>query len=408
MPPRGRPSRGRGGNKAAATTAFTPGGRNVAKTAGGVLSDDSDEEYKPGAKRRSSASVPSPKTARTTVMTTTPKPGPASRTQSVSTPPPGPASRVSKIASVKPTVVAPISSKPADVAFKPVQMRYDSKFSDESLVKNSSMMHDCIVCGKKDGRNLKLGPEGISDLKYHYAVCYYEDDGVNRYRPYIDPGILNKREDGSVVEEYGARFKYLCPFKDCAKNKAREKRMGYKEFCIHSGVAHHLVERVMEEDVDGGREELEQVLEAVARDRKGAEVVELPQVAVEEVHTCYICKGKDRSTGKDDKEAKYLSLTDNISRTRYHYAQCLYDTGVYQSKYPPGPENTDENGGVKDLLGREIKYSCRVPGCTQKRMMGYKEFCIHMGNEHGGLDEVLAEDDRTEVREMGRRIVSKK
>jgi len=287
------------------------------------------------------------------------------------------------------------------------------KYDDESLLKdssssNSSMMHDCVICGKKEGRNLKLGPEGISDLKYHYAVCYYEDDGVNRYRPYMDPGQLNTNEDGSIIEEYGARFKYLCPFKDCAKNKAREKRMGFKEFCIHSGMAHNLVERVMEEDVDNGRDQLEPVLEAIARERKGAPVLEIPSVPVEEVHTCYVCKGKDKTTGKDDREAKYLSLTDNVSRTRYHYAQCIFDTGVYQPKYPPGPENTDENGEVKDLLGREIKYSCRVQGCSQKRMMGYKEFCIHMGNEHGGLDEVLAEDDRPEVRAMGLRIVKTK
>jgi len=409
MPPRGRPSRGRGAKSAVATTRTGGVSEDVKMPQEWDPSDDSDDEYKPGSKRKdrsaSSRNAPSPKSARGS--NGTPRGSSATpRTR------PGPASRKKEAAGIvtaSPSRLPPSIAKPSE-DFKPVKMRYSGVSTASSATAGSSLMHDCVICDKKDGRNLKLSSDGIADLKYHYAVCYYEDDGVNRYRPYMDPGKLNMNSDGTIVEEYGGRFKYQCPFKDCAKNKAREKKMGFKEFCIHCGVTHHLVERVMEEDVESGRAQLGAVLSALARERGDTAVLEIPSVPVEEVHTCFICGGKDRMTGRDDKEARYLSLTEEqgINRTRYHYAQCLFDTGVYQPKYPPGPENTDSSGGVKDLLGREIKYSCRIPGCSQKRMMGYKEFCIHMGNEHGGLEEVLSEDSRQEVRDIVPRIRKKK
>ena len=64
------------------------------------------------------------------------------------------------------------------------------------------------------------------------------------------------------------------------------------------------------------------------------------------------------------------------------------------SKYPPGDQNTDEDGNPKDILGRDVKYSCEASGCTVKRKMGYKEFCIHMSNEHRGILDLLREDGR--------------
>ena len=82
---------------------------------------------------------------------------------------------------------------------------------------------------------------------------------------------------------------------------------------------------------------------------------------------------------------------------RYHYASCFYPSGVYLSKYPPGEQNTDQEGKPRDILGRDIKYSCEVRGCTIKRKMGYKEFCIHMSNELMGLLEVHREDGWPEL-----------
>ena len=95
-----------------------------------------------------------------------------------------------------------------------------------------------------------------------------------------------------------------------------------------------------------------------------------------------------------------MSSTNDWTLFRYHYASCYYESGVYLARYPPGEQNMDEEGNPRDILGRDIKYSCEVMGCTIKRKMGYKEFCIHMSNEHRGILEVLREDGRPELLEI--------
>ena len=91
---------------------------------------------------------------------------------------------------------------------------------------------------------------------------------------------------------------------------------------------------------------------------------------------------------------------------KYHYASCYYDTGVYKKMYPPGRENEDANGDPVDYKGTAIKYQCKAKGCTStaKRMIGYKEFCIHSSNEHGGLLEIMQDEERPQLREVGWRL----
>ena len=36
--------------------------------------------------------------------------------------------------------------------------------------------------------------------------------------------------------------------------------------------------------------------------------------------------------------------------------------------------------------------------------MGYKELCIHMASDHGGLERVMAKDEREEIRELVEKI----
>ena len=45
----------------------------------------------------------------------------------------------------------------------------------------------------------------------------------------------------------------------------------------------------------------------------------------------------------------------------------------------------------------------KTQNCTQKsgifgRILGYKELCIHMVSDHGGLEEVMAKDEREGIR----------
>ena len=36
--------------------------------------------------------------------------------------------------------------------------------------------------------------------------------------------------------------------------------------------------------------------------------------------------------------------------------------------------------------------------------VGYKELCIHMASDHGGLEEVMAKDEREEIRDLLEKI----
>jgi len=257
--------------------------------------------------------------------------------------------------------------------------------------------HDCLICngpGKtsKEGRNMNLG-SGLTECKYHYTVCAYGEGGLVEF---IDHG-QGADVEFEKLEEFGVKFRYKCPFVDCPKNSGRTKAIGYKEYAIHCATAHNQIERWMKKQLDEDiRPALKEVYDALiaAREEAQKELEDLPPVVVEEMHTCLICGGEDKS-------GRNLSMEKSkMVSTRYHYASCYYDEGVYYSKYPPGDQNSTEDGQPRDILGREVKYSCQERGCTVKRKMGYREFSVHMSNEHGGLEEVMRADQRPEVRAM--------
>ena len=66
-----------------------------------------------------------------------------------------------------------------------------------------------------------------------------------------------------------------------------------------------------------------------------------------------------------------------------------------------------EDGSPRDVPSREVKYQCDIKGCSQKRRMGYKEFVIHMSNDHGGLEEIMSEHEDEEFRKMILRLKKK-
>ena len=72
-----------------------------------------------------------------------------------------------------------------------------------------------------------------------------------------------------------------------------------------------------------------------------------------------------------------------------------------------GPENTLEDGGPRDVRGSVMKYSCDVKGCSQKTKMGYKWFVIHTANDHGGLEEIMAEHEDEQFRNIISRLKKK-
>ena len=229
-------------------------------------------------------------------------------------------------------------------------------------------VHTCLLCETRDGRNLSFG-SGLSELRNHYSVCFYNR---GQFVGVADPGEENRDpETGKAMDEYGRKFRYKCSVSGCERNKSKAKTCGFKEWVIHAGVAHHLVEKVMEREAEKNLPMME-VLNAVRASREAQDIAleEMPRPHIEEIHNCLICEGKDR-------DGLNLSLDPNkLWAIRYHYASCFFDSGIYLTlggAYLPGEENVKEDGKTpRDMLGQEVRYRCIEQGCTMKRQVSFK------------------------------------
>ena len=224
----------------------------------------------------------------------------------------------------------------------------------------------CLLCEKKEGRNLSFG-SGLMDLRNHYSVCLY-DKGM--FKNVADPGEGNKDFEGKAVEEFGHQWKYKCQVPECPRSIPKAKAVGFKEWAIHAGVAHHLVEKAMEEEAKNNPA-LKEVLAEVTRARQAAGISfdDMPKPSMEEIHNCILCQDS-----KDNKDGKNLSLDPTkLWAIRYHYASCYFESGIYMTlggSYLPGDQNSNEDGTARDVLGKEVKYRCMEAGCTLKRQVG--------------------------------------
>ena len=279
-------------------------------------------------------------------------------------------------------------SKPA-INIKPISTRINK-------------IHQCLLCEKKDGKTLNLSAEGMHDVLHHYANCYYDKHG---YKNIIDPGPDNKDDRGNPLEVFGSKFKYRCPFPNCENTNSKRPAslMGFKWYAIHCAANHGQLEVAMAQDtVTKGVEEVRLAL-LRHKEIKGEIVGEMPEVIVEEFHTCVVCEGE---SGKD---AKNLSLDPSkLKSLKYHYANCYFDYNIEvylnnPERYTLEPENTDEKTGKPlDYLGREYKYTCHETVCTKlgknNKKLGYKSFCQHVAIDHGGLREIMQEDSRPGIK----------
>ena len=314
------------------------------------------------------------------------------------------------------------------------------KDTSEEEVKEEDM-HICYICegANKEGKNLSLAPEKIYSTRYHYASCLYDIYSKVFYEMY-DPSELNKNQDGSPRDILGREVKYNCPAAVCAN---RRRKFGYKDFAIHQAAEHKGLEQVLAihpdervrnlipklaiEEKDDNDEEIQRIRKMVLgvfemkqevcefernkikeqekmlqRRREGKEFPEVPEVREEYKHICYICEGAD-----EEGLGKNLSLApEKINSTRYHYANCLYDSKVYYEIYNPSDQNHEENknpdGSPRDIMGREYRYKCfESAACSnRKRKMGYREWAIHQSNEHKGLEKALENHKDERVRKL--------
>ena len=227
-------------------------------------------------------------------------------------------------------------------------------------------VHTCLLCETRDGRNLSFG-SGLSELRNHYSVCFYNR---GQFVGVADPGEENRDpKTGKAIDEYGRKFRYKCSVSGCPRNQSKAKTCGFKEWVIHAGVAHHLVEKVMEREAEKNVPMME-VLNAVraSREAQGIALEVMPRPHIEEIHNCLIC---------EDKDGKNLSLDPNkLWVIRYHYASCFFDSGIYLTlggAYLPGEQNVKEDGKTpRDMLGQEVRYRCIEQGCTMKRQVSFK------------------------------------
>merc|ERR1719239_1027664 len=124
---------------------------------------------------------------------------------------------------------APVRSVGPVVASKPVVPQ--KVLSSISRPRVDRIM-SCFICNgpgrlSKEGRNLNTN-SGLSELKYHFAVCVYQEGGFVQY---LDPRQgegRNKVEGNSEeqIEEYGHMWRYRCPFDTCEKNAGKGRAIG--------------------------------------------------------------------------------------------------------------------------------------------------------------------------------------
>merc|ERR1712183_948035 len=103
--------------------------------------------------------------------------------------------------------------------------------------------------------------------------------------------------------------------------------------------------------------------------------------------------------GRTDKEASNLSFQpDKQKRLKEHYSKHLYKEGKFKVIAPP-PLLDD---GTVDEFGKQLRYKCEESGCWKGRKpgCGYKEITLHRAAEHGLFEEVVAVEQREELRDL--------
>ena len=182
-------------------------------------------------------------------------------------------------------------------------------------------VHNCLLCEAKDGKNLAFDSE-LMEVRNHYSVCFYN---LGKFKGLLDPGEENRDSEGNALDEYGRKFRYKCQVPKCPRNERKAKSCGFKEWAIHTGVAHFAVEKVMEVEVEKNPLMME-VLEEVRAARTSSSVTNIEGLLpiVEEIHTCLLCGGKD-------KQGLNLSFSDpsQIWSARYPILNFIFHDETY-------------------------------------------------------------------------------
>ena len=258
----------------------------------------------------------------------------------------------------------------------------------EKIKPKVERLFNCFFCTQKEGKN----QSGFN----HMAVCLWSTGAYPKYLPTGD-----KSDKLGDIDENGRKFKYYCKVPNCDRNGPRSKPTGYKDFSIHCGWKHGILERWAQESDSDEAKHLYTVLRT-RREEAGEQLPPIPAYEIEEVHSCLLSCG-----------TKDLSLApEKIQSTRFHYSSCLYEQGggVYFEKYKDEnhPDNFNEDGITpKDVMGTFYKFTCELcpPSNRNRTKMSYKSYVIHKAYLHDGLQEILSQHEDENVRALVPRLV---
>jgi len=120
---------------------------------------------------------------------------------------------------------------------------------------NDEHVHICLLC-----RVIGLYLESeVGEARYHYAECYYRNGAFWEDCPPGKENMWQVKSKKKAMDEFGDLVKYSC--KLCSWGN-----MGYKEYCIHMALSHHLLEKNLEKD--SSNDEMLHVLEKLDKRQK--------------------------------------------------------------------------------------------------------------------------------------------
>lgn len=272
-----------------------------------------------------------------------------------------------------------------------------------SYTSTTSTPAPCLLCTDKAGQQLRLHSGRVAEVTEHYKLCMY---GKGLLQRHVSPTAINMSPEGGAGDEQGRRFQYRCPVEGCERSKRGAKSFSYKEYVFHCWQEHGVMKRALEEAMEAApnskvREAFLALIRAVVPLEGNLDT--LPEARVEEMHTCLLCRGINRVTKKEVKEAKMLRL--NICTTRNHYATCL-------SESPEGRAWFERVYSTDIPEGEQVKITCNAAKCRgmSKRLTfpSKKMFWNHMALYHGGLEQWMEEQGSQEMRDVLAKLVCTK
>ena len=274
-----------------------------------------------------------------------------------------------------------------------------------TIISSVSIPSPCLLCKEKSGRELRLVGDRITDVTEHYKLCLYNK---GRLQAIVPPLAINTNPNGEVKDEMGRQFLYRCRVPDCDRARRGAKMTAYKEFVFHCYQTHGLMKTALEESMELETNEMKkqkfrELMMAVVK--QGEEHPEtIPEPVVEEIHVCLLCKGFNRETKKENKEAKTLRY--NICITRNHYSNCLNEMEEGRVFF----EKAYKTPGIE---GGPVKIKCDGDQCKNNKRFreGFsstKMFTNHMALYHGGLEKWMLSQDREDLKALVPRLLCHK